>query len=73
MLRDLGNEFYLLKFNNDANYAKVLLGGPWFIGQHFITIRRWELKFCASIALCSYTVIWDGNLGSFARFTSGIL
>lgn len=30
--RYLGNEFYLLKFNNDANYAKVLLGGPRFIG-----------------------------------------
>lgn len=33
-------------------------GGPWFIGQHFLAIRQWELEFKASSATFSSRVVW---------------
>ena len=45
---DLGKDFYLIKFNEDSNYDKVLCGGPWFIGEHFLAIKPWEPYFKAS-------------------------
>lgn len=54
---DLGYDFYLICFQNNSNYLKVLHEGPWFIGQNFLTIRRWEPLFNAYTAVCSQTAI----------------
>ena len=37
---------------------KVLSGGPWFIGGHFVAIRLWELNFKASMAVVSMVAVW---------------
>lgn len=73
VLRDLGNDFYPLKFKNDENYTKVLHGGPWFTGQHFLIIRRWEPKFCASTAICSQTEIWACLPGLLTEYYDPLL
>lgn len=57
-LMNLGNDYYLIKLHFEHNYAKVLNGRPWFIGNHFFTIRQWEPKFNAQIAVCQKIVIW---------------
>lgn len=31
--------FFLIKFSCDDDFDKVLKGGPWFIGGHFLAIR----------------------------------
>ena len=36
---DLGKDFFLIKFSAEENYDKVLRGGPWFIGGHFLAIK----------------------------------
>ena len=36
---DLGKDFFLIKFSDSSDYDKVLLGGPWFIGEHFLAIK----------------------------------
>lgn len=36
----------------------MLKGGPWFIGQQFLTIQLWELKFKASTTSFSSVVVW---------------
>lgn len=41
-LMDLGNDIYLVRFQYDINYSKVLHEGLWFIGQNFLTIRHWK-------------------------------
>lgn len=38
ILMDLGNDFYLVQFQLDQNYMKVLNEGTWFVGQNFLTI-----------------------------------
>ena len=36
---DLGKDFFLIKFMDDDDYDKVLRGGPWFVGEHFLAIK----------------------------------
>lgn len=55
-LMDLGNGVYLIRFQNQQNYYRILQEGPWFIGQHFLTIRNGNQNFplpklCAIIQL----------------------
>ena len=55
---DLGHDFFLIKFECKDDIDKVLKGGPWFIGQQFLTIRLWEPKFKASEASFSSVAVW---------------
>ncbi|XP_023887142.1 uncharacterized protein LOC111999250 [Quercus suber] len=45
---DLGKDFFLIKFYDNGDSDKVLRGGPWFIGEHFLAIKPWEPYFRAS-------------------------
>ena len=47
---DLGRDFFLIRFGCSDDFDKVLKGGPWFIGGHFLAIRPWEPYFKASEA-----------------------
>ena len=38
--------------------TKVLRGGPWFVGEHFLAIRPWEPYFKALEAKLSSVAIW---------------
>ena len=55
---DLGQDFFLIKFECREDIDNVLKGGPWFIGQQFLTIQLWELKFKASTTSFSSVVVW---------------
>ena len=49
----LGRDFFLIRFNCADDYDKVLKGGPWFVGDHFLAIRPWVPYFKASEAKLS--------------------
>jgi len=36
---NLGKDFFLVRFSSSDDYDKVLHGGPWFVGEHFLAIR----------------------------------
>ena len=55
---DLGYDYFLVKFKLPEDVDSILLGGPWFIGQHFLAIRQWEPEFKASIATLSSVAVW---------------
>ena len=55
---NLGHDFFLIKFSDDSDYDKVLHGGPWFIGEHFLAIKPWEPYFKASEATFSAVAVW---------------
>ncbi|KAL0012016.1 hypothetical protein SO802_007124 [Lithocarpus litseifolius] len=55
---DLECDFFLIKFDLKSDLDDVLKGGPWFVGQHFLAIRQWELEFNASKASCSSVAVW---------------
>lgn len=55
---DLGRDFFLMRFGFVEDYNNVLSGGPWFVGEHFLSIRRWEPNFKPSMASCSLVAVW---------------
>ena len=55
---NLGNDFFLIKFYCSDDYDKVLRGGPWFIGDHFLAIKPWEPYFRASGGNLSSVAVW---------------
>ena len=55
---DLGRDFFLIRFSCRDDFDKVLKGGPWFIGGHFLAIRPWEPYFKASEAKLTSVAVW---------------
>ena len=41
----MGNGFYVLRFTNQVDYERVLLGGPWLVSNQHLTIQLWTLVF----------------------------
>ena len=54
----LGKDYFLMRFGLVEDYNNVLNGGPWFIREHFLSIRRWEPNFKPANASCSSVVVW---------------
>ena len=48
----------MIKFSEEADYDKVLKGGPWFVGEHFLAIRQWEPYFKASEVSFNSVAVW---------------
>ena len=55
---DLGEDFFLIKFGLIEDYDSVLKGGPWFIGEHYLTLRAWEPYFKPNATACSKVAVW---------------
>ena len=55
---DLEEGFFLTCFYLKEDYETILRRGPWFIGEHFLSIRPWESNFrpttanVTSVAVC---------------------
>nr|POE58810.1 hypothetical protein CFP56_49027 [Quercus suber] len=54
----LGNDFFLIKFQNGEDHARVLKDGPWFVGGHYLSIRGWEPNFKSSTPNMSSVAMW---------------
>ncbi|KAI3954788.1 hypothetical protein MKW98_002894 [Papaver atlanticum] len=55
---DLGKDFFLFKFANPSDLCKVMLEGPWFIGEHYFSLTRWISDFRPSEAKFLRTILW---------------
>ena len=55
---DLGHGFFLTRLSLGEDYENVLRKGPWFIGDHFLSIRPWEPDFKPALASVSSIAIW---------------
>ena len=55
---DLGRDFFLLRFLIIEDLEMVFKKGPWFIGEHFLSIRRWVANCKPLEALVSSMAIW---------------
>ena len=41
----LGHGFFLARLSLKEDFENVLKKGPWFIGEHFLSLRPWEPNF----------------------------
>ncbi|KAK7855136.1 hypothetical protein CFP56_029375 [Quercus suber] len=54
----IGQDFSLVRFSMKDDHSRVLKNGPWFIGGHYLSIRRWEPNFKPSSANLLAVVVW---------------
>ena len=55
---DLGHGFFLTRLSLGKDYENVLRKGPWFIRDHFLSIRPWEPDFKPALASVSSIAVW---------------
>ena len=55
---DLGYDFFLVKFSILEDYQKALEQGPWFVGENYLLVRKWEPEFQAAKAKVSSMAVW---------------
>ena len=58
MVTDLGNEFFLVKFESEEDYDHVLFDGPWMVADQYITVRQWQPNFDPEEASIETVVVW---------------
>ncbi|CAL1414072.1 unnamed protein product [Linum trigynum] len=57
-IRDLDEDCYLVKLNNDQDYFKALTDGPWVIFYHYLVVQQWTPKFKLSDPLPKTMIVW---------------
>ena len=55
---DLEYGFFLTRFSLREDYEAILKKGPWFIGEHFSSIKPWEPDFRPETASISSIAVW---------------
>nr|POE81054.1 uncharacterized protein CFP56_55205 [Quercus suber] len=55
---DLDCEFYLIRFSLREDHDLVLKNGPWFIGEHFLSVRPWVPNFRPDVANIAAVAVW---------------
>ncbi|GKV21487.1 hypothetical protein SLEP1_g31464 [Rubroshorea leprosula] len=57
---DLSFDFFLVRFQDNEDLSRVIMGGPWFIGPYYLTMRRWEPNFDPEEAIrtTTTTAVW---------------
>lgn len=55
---DLGQDYFLFKFEQKEDYKHVLDGGPWIIGGHYLTVRQWTPDFKPSSDTITSIIAW---------------
>ncbi|GAU10489.1 hypothetical protein TSUD_421890, partial [Trifolium subterraneum] len=57
-LMNVGNSFYMVKFDVEEDKNKVINGGPWMIYDHYLAISNWTPTFNAATAKIDKTMVW---------------
>ncbi|XP_026415757.1 uncharacterized protein LOC113311123 isoform X2 [Papaver somniferum] len=55
---DLGNDYFLFKFEQPEDFKHALLEGPWFVNRHHLAMMRWTANFKPSESSINRTVVW---------------
>jgi len=57
-LMNVGNSYYMVKFDGVEDKNKVINGGPWIIYDHILAVSQWFPTFNASTATIDKTRVW---------------
>ncbi|XVF38342.1 hypothetical protein REPUB_Repub20aG0093200 [Reevesia pubescens] len=55
---DVGQDYFLFKFEKKEDYKHVLEGGHWIIGGHYLTVRQWTPNFDPLLDTISKIIAW---------------
>lgn len=57
-MMDIGNNFFMLKFNLGEDKNLVMDGGPWMVFDHYLAVQLWTPEFVAMTATINKTMMW---------------
>ena len=55
---DLSYDFFLVRFYSKEDLERVVKRGPWFIEDHFLSLRLWEPFFKPLTTNVSLIAVW---------------
>ncbi|XP_021757939.1 uncharacterized protein LOC110722976 [Chenopodium quinoa] len=64
-LTDIGCDYYIARFTNQADYNYVLTQGPWLLDDNYLTIRKWIPNFVPDDGVDKTTA--QAERGQFTR------
>lgn len=56
-IMDIGHDFYMVKFEIEADRLKVIYGGPWMIFDHYLVVQQWSKDFLSPTAKIEKTLV----------------
>lgn len=62
-LMDIGNDFFMVKFDVEGDRTKVMDEGPWMVLDHYLTVRIWTPDFFSPTVKIDKTMVWIHFLG----------
>jgi hypothetical protein len=55
---DLGNDYYLVAFSHQEDQYAALMNGPWFIYDHYLTVKEWSPNFHPASDTIKTVAVW---------------
>jgi hypothetical protein len=55
---DLSNDYYLVTFTHDDDHYTTLMNGPWFIYDHYLTVKAWSPNFHPQSDTIKNVAVW---------------
>jgi hypothetical protein len=55
---DLGNDYYLVTFSHEFDHGTALMNGPWFIYDHYLTVKEWSPDFHPQSDTIKKVAVW---------------
>jgi hypothetical protein len=55
---DLGNDYYLVAFTHEEDKNAAMSDGPWFIYDHYLTVREWSPNFHPASDTIKSVAVW---------------
>ncbi|WJX46615.1 hypothetical protein P8452_33396 [Trifolium repens] len=55
---DLSNDYYLVAFSHEEDQYAALMDDPWFIYDHYLTVKEWSPKFHPASDTIKEVAVW---------------
>ncbi|MCH84322.1 hypothetical protein A2U01_0005153, partial [Trifolium medium] len=55
---DLSNDYYLVAFSHEEDQYAALMDGPWFIYDHYLTVKEWSPNFHPASDTIKKVAVW---------------
>ncbi|QHN98184.1 RNA-directed DNA polymerase [Arachis hypogaea] len=65
---DVGNGYFLVKFDAFEDQERVLLGGPWMISGFYLAVKPWSPEFYSEEEVFGSTMVWVRFYGLGIRY-----
>ena len=55
---NVGNGYFLVKFDSQEDRMRVITEGPWMIQDHYLAVKQWSPSFNPGDSCFGHTMVW---------------